>query len=38
MSLAKKFKAKAETYELTGEHPNFECDYYGEDFERKPLN
>ena len=38
MSLVGKFKAKAEAYELTGEHPNFECDYYGEDFERKSLS
>lgn len=37
LSLAKKFKAKAESYERTGEYPNFECEYYGEDFERKPI-
>ena len=37
-SLAKKFKAKAELYESTGEYPNFDCDYYGEDFERKILS
>lgn len=38
LSLVKKFKAKAEAYERTGENPNFECDYYGEDFERKILH
>lgn len=37
-SLAKKFKAKAESYRLTGEYPNFECDYYGEDFERAVVS
>lgn len=37
LSLAKKFKAKAESYERTREYPNFECEYYGEDFERKPI-
>ena len=36
-SLVKKFKAKAESYRLTGEYPNFECDYYGEDFERHSV-
>ena len=36
-SLAKKFKAKAESYRLTGECPNFDCDYYGEDFERHSV-
>jgi hypothetical protein len=33
-SLVKKFKAKAESYRRNEEYPNFECDYYGEDFER----
>jgi hypothetical protein len=33
-SLVKKFEAKAESYSRSGEYPNFECDYYGEDFER----
>lgn len=38
-SLAKKFKAKAESYVSTGgEYPNFDCEYYGEDFERKILS
>lgn len=31
-SLVKKLKAKAKSY--SDEFPNFECDYYGEDFER----
>ena len=38
LSLAKKFKAKAESYSKTGEYPNFECDYYGEDFERAVVS
>lgn len=38
-TLAKKFKAKAESYSTSGgDYPNFDCDYYGEDFERKILS
>lgn len=37
VSLVKKFKAKAESFEQSGEYPNFNCDYYGEDFERKEI-
>lgn len=33
-SLVKQFKVKAELYNRTGEYPNFDCEYYGEDFER----
>lgn len=36
-SLIKKFKSKAESYSKNGTYPNFECDYYGEDFERASL-
>ena len=36
-SLTKKFKAKAESYNNTGMYPNFNCDYYGEDFEREAI-
>jgi hypothetical protein len=36
-SLVKKFEAKAESYRRNGEYPNFECDYYGEDFERHSV-
>ena len=37
-SLVKKFKAKAEAYSKSKEYPNFECDFYGEDFERTILS
>lgn len=33
-SLVSQFKLKAELYKRTGEYPNFDCEYYGEDFER----
>jgi hypothetical protein len=36
-SLIKKFEAKAESYHRNREYPNFECDYYGEDFERESI-
>ena len=36
-SLIKKFEAKAESYRRNREYPNFECDYYGEDFERESI-
>lgn len=36
-SLVKKFEAKAESYRRNEEYPNFECDYYGEDFERHSV-
>lgn len=36
-SLIKKFKSKAESYSKNGTYSNFECDYYGEDFERASL-
>ena len=35
-SLADKFEAKAKTYQMmTDEFPNYDCSYYGEDFERE---
>lgn len=34
-SLVKKFESKAKSYQISEEFPNFNCDYYGEDFERK---
>ena len=37
LSLVNKFKAKAESYSKTGQFPNFNCDYYGEDFERETI-
>ena len=36
-SLADKFAAKAKSYQISEEFPNFECQYYGEDFERESL-
>lgn len=36
-SLVKKFEAKAESYRRNGDSPNFNCDYYGEDFERHSV-
>lgn len=36
-SLADKFEAKAMTYQMTDEFPNFYCSYYGEDFERESI-
>jgi thymidylate synthase ThyX len=36
-SLVKKFEAKAIAYSKTGEFPNFNCEYYGEDFEREAI-
>jgi hypothetical protein len=35
--LVRKFEIKAQTYNKTGEFPNFECDYFAEDFERLPI-
>lgn len=35
--LVRKFEIKSQTYSKTGEFPNFECDYFAEDFERLPL-
>lgn len=37
MSLIKKFESKAKSYSISEEFPNFDCDYYGEDFEREIL-
>lgn len=37
-SLADKFTAKAKSYQISDEFPNFECQYYGEDFERESLS
>ena len=36
-SLLNQFKLKAELYNRTGEYPNFDCEYYGEDFERYSI-
>lgn len=36
-SLADKLKVKNKTYNESAAFPNFECEYYGEDFERKYL-
>lgn len=36
-SLADKFAAKVKSYQISDEFPNFECQYYGEDFERESL-
>ena len=36
-SLADQFDTKAKSYQMTKEFPNFECQYYGEDFERESL-
>jgi hypothetical protein len=36
-SLADKFEAKAKTYQMTDEFPNYDCSYYGEDFERESI-
>ena len=36
-SLADKFVAKAKSHQMSDEFPNFECQYYGEDFERESL-
>jgi hypothetical protein len=36
-SLADKFAAKSKSYQMSDEFPNFECQYYGEDFERESL-
>lgn len=36
-SLIKKFKSKAESYSKNDAYSNFECDYYGEDFERASV-
>ena len=36
-SLADKFATKAKSYQMSDEFPNFECQYYGEDFERESL-
>jgi hypothetical protein len=37
-SLLNQFKLKAELYNRTGEYPNFDCEYYGEDFERTIIS
>ena len=37
ITLVDKFKTKALSYSKTGEYPNFNCDYYGEDFERETI-
>lgn len=37
-SLLNQFKVKAELYDRTGEYPNFDCEYYGEDFERTIIS
>lgn len=36
-TLSDQFEIKAESYSKTGEFPNLECEYYGEDFERENL-
>lgn len=36
-SLADQLKTKMQTFSKTAEFPIFECQYYGEDFERKYL-
>lgn len=36
-SLADKFAAKAKSYQMSDEFPNFNCQYFGEDFERESL-
>lgn len=36
-SFADKFAAKAKSYQMSEEFPNFDCQYYGEDFERESL-
>lgn len=37
-SLADKFVAKAKSHQMSDEFPNFECQYYAEDFERESLS
>lgn len=37
MSFVNKFEAKTKAYNKTEEFPNFDCDYYGEDFEREYI-
>ena len=36
-SFADKFAAKVKSYQISDMFPNFECQYYGEDFEREFL-
>ena len=36
-TLADQFATKAKSYQMSTEFPNFECQYYGEDFEREFL-
>ena len=36
-SLVDQFIAKSKSYQLSGEFPNFECQYYNEDFDREIL-
>lgn len=36
-SLVDQFITKSKSYQLSEEFPNFECQYYGEDFERETL-
>ena len=38
MTLVRKFEIKAKTYQASSDYPEFECDYYGEDFEREYLS
>ena len=37
-SLADKFITKAKSHQMSDEFPNFECQYYAEDFERESLS
>jgi hypothetical protein len=37
-SLADKLDTKAKSYQMSDEFPNFECQYYAEDFERESLS
>lgn len=37
LDLTEMFEIKSKTYKISEEYPNFECDYYGEDFEREYL-
>lgn len=36
-SFADKFAVKMKSYQISDEFPNFDCQYYGEDFEREYL-
>jgi hypothetical protein len=37
-SLADKFAVKMKSFQISDEFPNFNCQYYGEDFERESLS